>query len=628
MLNLYNDTVLDHFTNPRNVGSFPDADGIGQSGNPADGDKITIYIKVHNKILVDVRFKTFGCGAAIAASSMLTVLAFGKSLETAMKITNDDVAKALKGLPPQKILCSNIAAEALHAAINDHLNRNKKKRTKSRNISEKTTEKFSDKKETNHGTMNKDQIQRYLRHIIMPEISGVGQKKLLETSVLICSQSIIACEVLLNYLTASGIGKIYCLLENKKGWDSLLVHLHDLNPDITIEITDTNNVLVDFNIIIGSFDFTTQMSNILNRANSHKFSPTLIGVTDAWEGYVSFSREMNLIVNFITEISEKHIFDKKILNQERFRETGIFMSTAFLGTFMVIELIKVQLNIGKLLNEPLYFNLWEMSFSNNFSSSEEKLQSSQLSFKQTKKSLSQTKALIVGTGGLGCPAALSLARVGIGTIGLVDYDYVELSNLNRQILHTTSKIGLQKVESAKQTLKMINPLLNVEVHPVAFSRENALNIINDYAIIINGLDNLPARYLLYDACFFMKKPYIEAGAISLYGQVTTIVPGKGPCYRCIFPESTTSNSTPSCSETGVLGPVPGLMGVLQAAEALKVIMGVESPLKGGLLIFDALGSEFEILKFQRNSDCKLCGENPSILDLGEYIFVCEEEMNK
>lgn len=625
---MYNDTVLDHFANPRNVGSITDADGIGNAGNPVDGDKVAIYIKVHNKTLADVRFKTFGCGAAIAASSMLTVLAIGKSLEEGMKITNDDVANALGGLPPEKLLCSNIAADALHAAINDFLNKKIEGISEAENISEKTPENFPDTTEANYGAMNKNQIQRYLRHIIMPKISGPGQKKLLETRVLICSQSVSACDVLLTYMTASGIRHIHCLLENKLGWDSLFSHVHDLNPDITIELVETTDVPVDFNIIIGDFDFATRMNDNLIQSLSHEFIPTFISVVCSWQGYVNCCSDAELMKDFLTEVSNKNTALETIPNQECFQQSGLSMSTAFLGSFLAIELIKARLNIGQPLNEPFYFNLWEMSFINNFYMSDGTFQNSQYAFEYLKQSLTQAKVLVVGTGGLGCPAALSLARAGIGTIGLIDYDHVELSNLNRQILHTTSKIGLPKVESAKQRLKQINPNLNVELYQVAFSKENALEIINDYDIIIDGLDNLPTRYLLNDACFFGKKPLIEAGALAFFGQVTTIVSGDGPCYRCIFPESTTSKPALGCSEIGVLGPVPGLMGVLQSVEALKIVMGFNSRLKGELLMYDALETELEIAKFRRNSACKLCGEHPSILELGEYTFVCEDKKDK
>jgi len=196
--------------------------------------------------------------------------------------------------------------------------------------------------------------------------------------------------------------------------------------------------------------------------------------------------------------------------------------------------------------------------------------------------------------------------------------------LNRQILHTTSKLGMLKVESAKQTLKTINQNIKVDLYPSSFSRENAAEIIKNYDIIIDGLDNLPTRYLLNDACFFEKKSLIEAGALAFYGQVTTIVPGDGPCYRCIFPESTVPFSAPSCSETGVLGPIPGLMGLLQAVEVIKMIIGADSSLKGRLLMYDALETELNIVEYQRNNDCELCGDNPTILELGEYTFVCRD----
>jgi len=625
---MYNDTVLDHFTNPRNVGSITDADGIGQTGNPADGDKVTIYIKVRNNTLVDVRFKTFGCGAAIAASSMLTVLSMDKSIEDALKISNDDVAAALGGLPPQKIICSNIAADALHAAINDYLNRTKLNPSQSNISLVNPTENLSIPEKATHKAMDKNQIQRYLRHIIMPKISGVGQQKLLETSVLVCSQSANACDVLLNYMAAAGIGNIYCLLENKTDWDSLLAHVHDLNPEIAIELVEDMTVAVDSNIIIGNFDYVGRMSDILISSDSHECTPTIIAVTYAWQGFVNCCHHEQSMTDFLAVVSKKHVFADEISDQQSFQELGLSMSTAFLGTLLVIELIKTQLNIGSILTEPFYFNLLEMSFVNDLSECEGNFKNSQSSFEHLNESLSQAKVLIVGTGGLGCPNALSLARAGVGTIGLIDYDVVELSNLNRQILHTTSKIGLPKVESAKLALKRINPNLNIELHQVAFSRENALDIIKNYDIVIDGLDNLPTRYLLNDACFFGKKPLVDAGVLAFYGQLTTIFSGDGPCYRCIFPETAASDSALSCSEVGVLGPVPGLMGVLQSVEALKIIMGISSSLKGGLLLYDALETEFEVVKFQRNNDCKLCGKTPMILELGEATFVCTDTKDK
>jgi molybdopterin/thiamine biosynthesis adenylyltransferase/NifU-like protein involved in Fe-S cluster formation len=621
---MYNDTVLDHFANPRNVGNLADADGIGRSGNPADGDNITIYIKVRNETLYDVRFKTFGCGAAIAASSMLTVLAMGKSIEDGMTITNDDVAEALGGLPPQKLLCSNIAADALHAAIDDYLNRDKQDHIKCESFPEKIAESLSDSIEINHGLTNANQIQRYLRHIIMPQISGIGQKKLLECSVLIYAQSIDTCDVLLNYMTASGIGHIYCYLESTNKCESVLAHVHDLNPDTNIELIEGMDVRADFNVIIGDFSFAARIGNYLIQSVSHEFSPTLITAAYPWQGYVKLCNQVKSVKEFLAEVTKKCGFSGEISSQEYFQQLGMSISYAFMGTLMVTELIKIRLNIGNMLNDTFYFNLWQMIFINNSSVSENNFQNLQYSSHDLKQSLAQAKALIVGTGGLGCPAALALTKAGIGTIGLIDFDNVELSNLNRQILHTTSNLGMLKVESAKQTLKTINQNIKVDLYPSSFSRENAAEIIKNYDIIIDGLDNLPTRYLLNDACFFEKKSLIEAGALAFYGQVTTIVPGDGPCYRCIFPESTVPFSAPSCSETGVLGPVPGLMGLLQAVEVIKMIIGADSSLKGRLLMYDALETELNIVEYQRNNDCELCGDNPTILELGEYTFVCRD----
>lgn len=634
---MYNDTVLDHLANPRNVGLISDADGTGESGNPVDGDKIKIYIKVDNKTLSDVRFKTFGCAAAIAASSMLTVLAMGKTFEEAMKITNEDVAEALGGLPPQKLICSNIAADALHDAINDYLNKNTQGVAKNEKPSENLKEKLAD---TNQELKDSKQIQRYLRHIIMPKISGIGQKKIIQTCVLLCAQSIDDCDVSLNYMVASGIGQIYCYLENTKRCDSVLAHVRDLNPEVNIELIEKSHLLgnqllsiekkIDFNILIGDLDFVTRINDLFIQPASCEFTQTLIAVSYAWKGYINLCNSTQSIKEFLTEISEKYVLIENLLHYEDFYELGISISSAFMGVLASVEIIKTRLNIGNILNDGIYFNLLEMSFINSLSTLNSKLENIQNSFNNwsfspnhLKQELNKARVLIVGAGGLGCPIAYSLTKAGVGTIGLIDFDTVDISNLNRQILHSTSKIGLKKVESARETLRMINQDVNIEVYATSFSKENAIDIIKNYDIIVDGLDNIHTRYLLNDACFFSKKPLIEAGVLAFYGQVTTIVSGDGPCYRCIFPESTELRSAPSCSETGILGPVAGIAGILQAVEVLKMIIGINSSLKGGLLMYDALETEFDLVKIQKNNSCKLCGSDPSISELGNYTFICK-----
>jgi len=365
---MYNDIVLDYFTNPRNVGVLSEADGIGRSGNPVDGDSITIYIKVQNGILQDVRFKTFGCGAAIAASSMLTVLAAGKSLEYAMNITNDDVAEALGGLPPQKLLCSNFAADALYAAIDDY-EKNKQHHTECRNSIDNISEESSS---INEGITDKNQIQRYLRHIIIPKISGAGQKKLLETSVLVCGESIDSCDVLLSYTAASGIGQIYLFLESYDKYESVLAHVHDLNPEVNIELIKSmdqlkNQIQVDFNILVGDFHFISRMSGLLKKSSSDEFSPTLISAAYGWQGRLGLCGNVESMQDFLAKLSKEEACPEEISPEKYFHQLGMSMSYGFMGTLAVIELIKTRLNIGNIINDIVYFNLLEMVFCNNMS---------------------------------------------------------------------------------------------------------------------------------------------------------------------------------------------------------------------------------------------------------------------
>lgn len=486
--------------------------------------------------------------------------------------------------------------------------------------------------DTNEELKDSKQIQRYLRHIIMPKISSKGQKKIIRTSVLLCAHSIDTCDILLNYIVASGIGNIYFYVENTKRCKSVLEHVRDLNPDIKIEVIDKNflqrsTILsirkeVDFNIFIGNLDFVTRISDLFIEQVSCEITPTLISISYAWQGYINLCNSTKSIKEFLKQISEKNIFIKDILHYEDFYKLGISMSNAFMGVLISIEIIKARLNIGNILKDILYFNLLDMLFIDNISTLNGNFKNIQNNFNKwlfnvnnLKQKLSKKRALIVGTGGLGCPIAYLLTKAGIGAIGLIDFDTIDISNLNRQILYSTSKIGLNKVESARETLRMINKDVNIEVYATKFSKENATDIIKNYDVIVDGLDNISTRYLLNDACFFNEKPLIEAGVLAFYGQITTIVFGEYPCYRCIFPESTETESAQNCSKTGILGPVAGVTGVLQAVEVLKMIIGIKSNLKGGLLMYDSLETEFDLVKIKKNNKCKLCGSNPSISKL-------------
>jgi molybdopterin/thiamine biosynthesis adenylyltransferase len=235
------------------------------------------------------------------------------------------------------------------------------------------------------------------------------------------------------------------------------------------------------------------------------------------------------------------------------------------------------------------------------------------------------KVLIVGAGGLGSPVAYALAMAGVGTIGLIDYDVVELSNLNRQILHAVSRLGMPKVESAAQFLKQINPALTLNVYNTSLNKDNVAGIINGYDLVVDAVDNFPTRFLLNDACYFVGKPMIDAGVIRFDGTARAILPQQGPCYRCTLPAIPSAKSVPSCSESGVLGPVPGIMGFIQTAEAVKYLLHQGSSLTDRMLYFDGLFAEFITIKMRRNIACPLCGANPVIHELQNYEFRCADE---
>lgn len=236
--------------------------------------------------------------------------------------------------------------------------------------------------------------------------------------------------------------------------------------------------------------------------------------------------------------------------------------------------------------------------------------------------LGQARVLVVGAGGLGSPVLFYLAAAGVGRLGIVDADRVELSNLQRQILHRTQDVGRFKAESAARAVAELNPGVEVDVHRTWLGRENVRQLIDGYDLVIDGVDNFPTRYLLNDACVMAGKPLVEAGILRFDGLVTTIKPGEGPCYRCLFPDPPPPGSVPSCQEAGVIGAVAGVIGMLQANEALKLILQIGKPLIGRMLLFDALTASFREVAVKRRVDCPMCGENPTLTELEEYHLAC------
>ena len=235
--------------------------------------------------------------------------------------------------------------------------------------------------------------------------------------------------------------------------------------------------------------------------------------------------------------------------------------------------------------------------------------------------LLDAKVLLLGTGGLGSPTALYLAAAGVGTLGLIDDDVVDASNLQRQVIHNTERIGMPKTESARMAIEALNPDVNVVEHRVRFGPENVIDLLSDYDVIVDGADNFPTRYLLNDASVRLNKPVVSASILSFDGQISTFVPREGPCYRCLYPTPPPAELAPSCGAAGVLGVLPGIMGLLQALEVVKLVTGAGRPLIGRLLLFEALGTEFTELKVRRDPECPICGPNaPQVADedLGKF----------
>jgi sulfur-carrier protein adenylyltransferase/sulfurtransferase len=236
--------------------------------------------------------------------------------------------------------------------------------------------------------------------------------------------------------------------------------------------------------------------------------------------------------------------------------------------------------------------------------------------------LLDAKVLFLGAGGLGSPSALYLAAAGVGTIGIVDDDVVDESNLQRQVLHNLERLGMPKVESARKTLQLLNPDVKVIPHQTRLTSENIMEILAGYDLVIDGADNFPTRYLLNDAALKLRKPVIHASIFRFEGQLTTFLPDSGPCYRCLYPDPPPPGMAPSCQEAGVLGVLPGLVGTMQANEAVKLILGIGESMSGRLLVFDALGTKFRTLKLRKDPQCRVCSKRPEDIELIDYEAFC------
>ncbi len=240
--------------------------------------------------------------------------------------------------------------------------------------------------------------------------------------------------------------------------------------------------------------------------------------------------------------------------------------------------------------------------------------------------LLRSKVLVIGAGGLGSPAILYLAAAGVGTIGIVDFDVVDYSNLQRQVIHNTERVGVPKVESAKKTVSALNPDVKVITYNTMINKENIMDIIKDYDVVLDGTDNFPTRFLINDACYLAGKPLVSAAMLRFEGQISVFDyrnKESSPCYRCLFPEPPPPGLVPSCQEAGILGSIGGIMGCIQATEAIKLLLGIGEPLVGKLLVMDALSMDFRKVKLRKDPSCPLCSPKATIKELIEYEQVCD-----
>lgn len=380
--------------------------------------------------------------------------------------------------------------------------------------------------------LEKEQIQRYLRHILIPEISGAGQKKLLDSTVMLRCNDLSKVEFLLYYLTAMGVGTIHCFADQAEAQEKITAQLFRLNPDVKLVCHDATS--------LGKPDFDIEYQAAIVYADSNSVNidarnniPTVVCASAGSWGYLKANIE-----NCTAALEEAKAFASSG------RQESLYGSscTNLLGVLASIEVVKLLINLGKPCLSGLIFDLYNYQFTYGNSVVPKHKDDA---YRQAQEKLKNAKVLIIGSGGLGSPVAFNLAAIGIGKLGLVDYDRVEISNLNRQILHTTDKIGMPKVKSAEEFLKRMNPELELCVYEEKFTAANAEQLLEEYDFVIDGLDNLPSRYLLNDVCYFMKKPLVESGVLGFNGLAAGIVPDVGPCYRCIFPESTDKKPLPS-----------------------------------------------------------------------------------
>lgn len=455
--------------------------------------------------------------------------------------------------------------------------------------------------------------KRFSRQVIIPNIGYEGQKKLITTNLLVIAPSVSDSKILLYYLAAVGIGKVVVCTNDKEGYDFLVNNLRDLNSGFNISCINTR----EFEITPKSIEAFNLAVVIMNEENNEEENSwaKILGQVNAllpvftvsffgWSGSLSFSN-----VNTWQRIKYEEFIGTI---KDKLYSLGKGFSKGFGSSIIVTEVVKFIIKSDNICNYIFYYDLLNMIFNKcsaielkeyiNMSSKEDLLREINLSDK-----FQNLKALVVGSGGLGSPVTLGLLDAGINNIGIVDFDVVDESNLNRQILHSESRIGIPKVVSAEKFIKDNYKNINIKKYNYKIDSQNIIEILKEYDVVIDAVDNFKTRYIINDACYILKKPMIEAGVDRFSGLNMTIVPDEGPCYRCLFPNMPDENVLKSPAQRGVLGSIPGTMGFLQGAEAVKQHLGIGKKLINAIMYYEGLDLNFEIIDIHRNVKCSLCG---------------------
>lgn len=468
--------------------------------------------------------------------------------------------------------------------------------------------------------LSEEQANRYQRHITIPEIGSWGQKKIIEACIFVMAGDAFSAAPLLYYLAAAGIGRISCCFIDDMGYEEIFENIRDINNECRVKIIDTGNLNGE-NTLDSKESFSLSIfllvKNKVREALKHysviekKYgsTPVIFSLYNGWRAFICYFDKFSDISEIYSDI-----YDIKNENMNICESEGSIFSSGLLCGLASLEALKFHLKIGLNCRKPLNINLLSMDFGKHDYMEGQVLKSTdnQRKYKNL-RSIRDSRVLVAGAGGLGSSAVLSLLYAGVGTIGILDKDIVEPGNLNRQILHSTSRIGMPKVESAELFIKKSFGDVNIIKYHMELDKNNASNIIREYDVIVSGVDNFPSRYLLNDTCYFERKPLVEAGALKFNGLNMTILPGESTCYRCLFPGIPEEGSMESCAKIGVIGPLPGIMGYIQGAEVYKLLAGYGELLTNKIMYFDSLSLDFDIINVDRGINCKLCGEAPLII---------------